>query len=101
MSPDSGFRSFFLRIQHHQAHRIPVSRVCSPAVRIGAASELIERMTLGEDSGLAPLVALIGRHEPYRAVPVYLVVPVDEVSDPSLARGAVGKGHSRISRRVL
>jgi hypothetical protein len=43
-------------------------------------------MALGEDSGLAPLVALIGRHEPYGAVPMYLVVPVDEVPDPSLAR---------------
>ena len=46
-------------------------------------------------------IAFWNRHEPYRAVAVHLVVPVDEVPGPSLARGAVGKKHSRISRRVF
>lgn len=43
-----------------------------------------ELMASGEDCGLKPQVSLIGRHEPYGAVAVHLVVPVDEVSDPLL-----------------
>lgn len=91
MTPDSGLGSFLVRIEDHQADRIPVSGRRSPAVRIGPTGGLVEIMPAPQ---MSPL------HGPGGAGPHGLsVIPVQRSSVRSRTKvftyGSLGSQRKR------
>lgn len=89
------------RIEDHEPYRRPVACGSAPALGICSASALIELVTFREDVVFTATMALIGRHEPDCAVPMFPVVPTDEPFHPSLGGLSVGERQPRVCGCVL
>jgi hypothetical protein len=61
-----------------------VGRSTAPALRGRLACAFVQFVATGEERAFAPVMTLVGRHVPNRAVTVRAVVPIDEASHPAV-----------------
>ena len=94
------FDSAVFGVQADLRDRRPVARAAGPAARVAGTRGEVDLVSLGEERGLAAVVALARRHEADAAVLMVVVVPGDEVGDPA-TRVLDGEESAGIAGAVL
>jgi len=85
----------------HFCRLTPAADGTSPARWIGTAGSLVDHRSLLANSRGGSTLAMVGRHEFDRAVPVPVVVPILKCTRPFTGLALAGKGPGRVIRPVL
>ena len=64
------------------ANGLPVSRRATPALWMPCFGRFVNLHALVEQRGIYSHMALVGRDESNRAVPMFVVVPLNEAANP-------------------